>query len=46
VPGKIADIVAVRGDVLRNIDHLADVRLVYHRGVRYAPTSADDEEAP
>ena len=43
-PGKYADIVAVRGDVLRSIDHLADVRLVYRHGVRYTPTVATDEE--
>jgi hypothetical protein len=36
--------VAVRGDVLRSIDHLADVRLVYRHGVRYTPTVATDEE--
>jgi imidazolonepropionase-like amidohydrolase len=44
-PGKYADIIAVRGDVLRSIDHLADVRLVFRHGVRYTPTvAADDEE--
>ncbi len=46
VPGKYADLVAVRGDVLRSIDHLADVRMVFRRGQRYAPTSVDDEEQP
>jgi hypothetical protein len=43
-PGKYADIIAVRGDVLRSIDHLADVRLVFRHGVRYTPTVAADEE--
>jgi imidazolonepropionase-like amidohydrolase len=43
-PGKYADIVAVRGDVLRNIEHLADVRLVFRHGVRFTPSAAMDEE--
>ncbi len=44
-PGKYADIIAVQGDVLRSIEHLADVRMVYRRGVRYAPAvTADSEE--
>ena len=34
-PGKYADIIAVRGDVLRYIDLLQDVDLVVKRGVRY-----------
>lgn len=33
--GKMADIVAVRGDVLRNIDRLSDVDLVIKGGKRY-----------
>jgi imidazolonepropionase-like amidohydrolase len=33
--GKYADIIAVRGDVLRYIDLLQDVDLVVKRGVRY-----------
>jgi hypothetical protein len=43
-PGKYADIVAVRGDVLRNIEHLADVRLVFRHGVRFTPSAVMDEE--
>lgn len=34
-PGKKADIIAVRGDVLRYIQLLQDVDLVFHRGIRY-----------
>ncbi|MEI8296406.1 MAG: amidohydrolase family protein [Pseudomonadota bacterium] len=34
-PGKIADIIAVRGDLLRHIERLQDVELVIHRGLRY-----------
>jgi imidazolonepropionase-like amidohydrolase len=34
-PGKYADIIAVRGDVLRYIDLLQDVKLVVKHGVRY-----------
>jgi imidazolonepropionase-like amidohydrolase len=34
-PGKYADIIAVRGDVLRYINLLQDVDLVIKRGVRY-----------
>ena len=34
-PGKWADIIAVRGDVLRHIDLLQDVDLVLKRGVRH-----------
>jgi imidazolonepropionase-like amidohydrolase len=34
-PGKYADIIAVRGDVLRYIDLLQNVDLVIKRGVRY-----------
>jgi imidazolonepropionase-like amidohydrolase len=34
-PGKYADIIAVRGDVLRNIGLLQSVNIVIHRGVRY-----------
>ncbi len=34
-PGKYADIIAVRGDVLRNIGLLQTVHIVVHRGVRY-----------
>jgi len=33
--GKYADIIAVRGDVLRHVDLLQDVDLVIERGVRY-----------
>jgi imidazolonepropionase-like amidohydrolase len=34
-PGKRADVIAVRGDVLRNMNLLADVDLVIKGGVRY-----------
>lgn len=34
-PGKYADIIAVRGDVLRHVELLQDVDLVVKRGVRY-----------
>jgi imidazolonepropionase-like amidohydrolase len=34
-PGKYADIIAVRGDVLRHIALLQSVNLVIHRGTRY-----------
>jgi imidazolonepropionase-like amidohydrolase len=34
-PGKYADIIAVRGDVLRHISLLQDVDLVIRRGVRH-----------
>ncbi len=34
-PGKRADIIAVRGDVLRHVALLSDVDLVIKRGVRY-----------
>ena len=34
-PGKYADIIAVRGDVLRHINLLQDVDVVVRRGVRY-----------
>jgi imidazolonepropionase-like amidohydrolase len=34
-PGKWADVIAVRGDVLRHVDLLQDVDLVLKRGVRY-----------
>lgn len=34
-PGKYADVIAVRGDVLRHVDLLQDVDLVLKRGVRY-----------
>jgi len=34
-PGKFADIIAVRGDVLHHIDLLQDVGLVIKHGVRY-----------
>ncbi len=33
-PGKIADVIAVRGDVLKHVDLLQDVDLVIQRGVR------------
>ncbi len=32
--GKFADLVCVRGDVLRHVDRLADIEYVYRRGVR------------
>jgi imidazolonepropionase-like amidohydrolase len=34
-PGKYADIIAVRGDVLRHIERLQDVELVLRHGLRY-----------
>jgi imidazolonepropionase-like amidohydrolase len=34
-PGKVADLIAVRGDVLRHVDLLQDVDLVIKTGVRY-----------
>ena len=34
-PGKWADIIAVRGDILRHIDLLQDVDVVLRRGVRH-----------
>lgn len=34
-PGKWADVIAVRGDVLRHVDLLQDVDLVIKRGTRY-----------
>lgn len=34
-PGKYADIIAVRGDLLRHIDRLQDVEIVIRRGLRY-----------
>jgi imidazolonepropionase-like amidohydrolase len=34
-PGKYADIIAVRGDVLRYINLLQDVDIVVKRGRRY-----------
>jgi imidazolonepropionase-like amidohydrolase len=43
-PGKFADIVAIRGDVLRSIDHLADVRMVFRHGKRYTPNPVSDED--
>lgn len=33
--GKFADIIAVRGDVLRHVDLLQDVDLVVKHGKRY-----------
>ena len=33
--GKYADIIAVRGDVLRHISHLQNVDMVIKHGVRY-----------
>jgi imidazolonepropionase-like amidohydrolase len=35
VPGKQADLIAVRGTLMRHIDRLQDVELVIHRGLRY-----------
>ena len=34
-PGKWADIIAVRGDVLRHVDLLQDVDIVLKKGIRY-----------
>ena len=34
-PGKYADVIAVRGDVLRHIDLLREPKIVIKRGVRY-----------
>ena len=34
-PGKFADVIAVRGDVLRHVDLLQDVDVVIKGGVRY-----------
>ncbi|HEY7213695.1 MAG TPA: amidohydrolase family protein [Thermoanaerobaculia bacterium] len=34
-PGKKADVIAVRGDVLRHVDLLQDVDVVIKGGVRY-----------
>lgn len=34
-PGKYADLIAVRGNLLRHIDRLQDIELVIHRGLRY-----------
>jgi len=34
-PGKVADVIAVRGDVLKHVDLLQNVDLVIQRGVRY-----------
>jgi len=34
-PGKYADIIAVRGDVLRYVDLLQNVDIVVKHGVRY-----------
>ena len=33
--GKYADLIAVRGNLLRHIDRLQDIELVIHRGLRY-----------
>jgi imidazolonepropionase-like amidohydrolase len=33
--GKLADVIAVRGDVLRHVDLLQNVDLVIKHGVRY-----------
>ena len=33
--GKYADIIAVRGDVLRHIDLLQDVDIIFKHGFRY-----------
>jgi HAMP domain-containing protein len=35
LPGKTADIIAVRGDVLRDIAHLENIEIVLHRGTLY-----------
>jgi imidazolonepropionase-like amidohydrolase len=34
--GKYADLLCVRGDVLRHVDRLQDVEAVFRRGVRLA----------
>ena len=34
-PGKRADVIAVRGDVLRYVDLLQDVDVIVKGGVRY-----------
>jgi imidazolonepropionase-like amidohydrolase len=34
-PGKYADIIAVRGDLLRHVDRLEDVQIVVRHGLRY-----------
>ena len=34
-PGKYADVIAVYGDVLRQIERLTDLAVVIHRGRRY-----------
>jgi imidazolonepropionase-like amidohydrolase len=34
-PGKLADVIAVRGDVLRSVELLSRVELVIKRGARY-----------
>jgi imidazolonepropionase-like amidohydrolase len=34
-PGKYADVIAVRGDVLSHVDLLQDVRMVFKHGKRY-----------
>ena len=39
-PGKSADIIAVRGDVLKHVELLQDVDLVLKRGVQYKPAPA------
>lgn len=39
-PGKVADIIAVRGDVLQHVELLQDVDLVLKRGVQYKPAPA------
>jgi endothelin-converting enzyme/putative endopeptidase len=39
-PGKSADIIAVRGDVLQHVELLQDVDLVLKRGVQYKPAAA------
>src|SRR5262245_13803338 len=39
-PGKVADIIAVRGDVLKHVDLLQDVDLILKRGAQVKPAPA------
>jgi len=38
-PGKVADVIAVRGDVLKHVELLQDVDLVIKRGMQYKPST-------
>jgi imidazolonepropionase-like amidohydrolase len=44
-PGKVADIIAVKGDVLRYIDLLQDVDLVMKSGIVYKAKGQPIESA-